>query len=205
MKKTVKYLKGIKVIPSKFVEIEEIQEGWFGVMYKAMNAKRQLALMFVWYSCRDIYQDVGKSRIMRNGMYFSHKPNDGERVILFLQKIEKTLKLQQPSKFRHTNLDNVTWIKLSPWWLEKKIRRSFLTLMLRIGMDYNPDLPVKQETITAVAARSERGKNTMPAIRRFLNGNTICPHENTRSFYQGWMEIFRYKSRYEVKKLLVNK
>jgi hypothetical protein len=160
--------------------------------------------MFKFYSCRDGYQGVSKTRILKSGMFLSHVQNDGDRHALFLQRIESALKLVKRSRFAKTNLDNVMHIKLSPWWLENKTRRSFLTLMLRMARDYDPTKRWKEENIIAVAKRTFRGESTLPAIRRFLRGYTIYPMENPRNTWRGWVEIFDGKNQYQVRQMLVN-
>jgi hypothetical protein len=192
------YMTGIKEVT---VDDYGIREGSFGVRTKETIYDKPVNV-FNWYSCRDGYQSVYKSKITRNGIYFSHTAGDGDKVVLFLMKIEDKLKLQVRSKFRKTNLDYVTWIKISPWWLENKTRRSFLTLMLRMARDFNPTAPKRTETIENVASRSGRGVETLPAIKRFLRGFTICSDESPYAAI-GWVNTFANIDNKTVKKLLV--
>lgn len=201
--KTVKYLKGVREIADGLV-YGDVRSGWFGVMFKSKSRyDKKTTTKFSLYSCRDGYQGVSKTRILRGGMYFTHTPGEGDRHALFLEKIEQSLKLEKRSKFQKTTREDMMRIKLSPWWLVNKTRRSFLTLMLRCAKDYNPDLPWKQENVITVAKRSHRGESTLPAIRRFMRGNTVYPNENPRLTYRGWVEIFEGRNQAQVRTMLV--
>lgn len=182
----------------------DVKPGWFGVLYKSRTKRNpEPTLKFYFYSCRDGYQKVSKTRILKGGIYYSHEYGDSDRHALFLQRIESVLKLPKRSKFAKTNHDNVLWIRLSPWWLENKTRRSFLTLMLRLASEYDFTQPWKKENIITVAKRHWRGESTLPAIRRFIRGNTVYPMENPSAHYRGWVEIFEDKTQYQVRRMLV--
>jgi hypothetical protein len=202
---TLTYLKGIKEIPDNLM-YEKVYPGWFGVMYKTRHhISKKWVKGFNFYSCRDGYQGVVKTRIIKGGVFFSHEPEQGDRPARFLQKIEEQLKLSVRSKFRKTNHNNILWIKLSPWWLENKIRRSFLTLMLRAGMDYTLSLPWSKENVFTVAAKNYRGESTLPAIRRFMRGNTVYVYDSPQATYQGWQAAFEGRTVHQVRHLLVSK
>lgn len=201
--KISEYVKGIREIPSEFIYAEVIG-GCFGVMYKNKTRYEKAPTnKFVLYKCRDRYQNVSNTKILRGGMFFSHLPNDGDRHKIFLEKIESDLKLEKRSRFQKTNRTDILFIRLSPWWLENKIRRSFLTLMLRSSKNYDPKLPWKQENVIAVASRCDYGMNTIPAIKRFMRGYTVCLTENPKLSYRGWVEIFTELNEIEVRRLLV--
>jgi hypothetical protein len=187
----MKFLNGEIEVPINF-EGPPTHKGFFGV---ATRKKKMIS----WYSCRDTYQTVKKDAIKTNGIYFSHPKNKGEGVAFFLNGIEDILKIKTKSKFSKTERDNVLWIKISDWWLKTKTRRSFLTLMLRVGMDHEPGQPV-MDTITT----SSRISYTLPAIERFLEGYTASKKETTAAT-NGWFQMMNGLDENKVKEVLVKR
>jgi hypothetical protein len=198
------YLKGKKEIAPEF-HYYAIDPGWFGTTWKKKyrrSIRSQTGFsrtMFTWSTCRDDVQAIPKTRILRKGLFFSHSPQCGDNVVLFLQKIEEILKLEKRSSYKKTNLDYSIWIKVSPWWLETLTKRSFLTLILRIGMRYDV-----KESMTTTLSKSERGRGTLPAIKRFLRGFTKYVHEDPKcESDNGWVTRFYGKTPEQVRKLLI--
>ena len=166
--------------------------------YGSLGTKAQDHNYISWYSCRDTYQRVDEKSIIKNGIFFCHGITGGDNVAIFLNLIEKRLKLRVKSKFAKTNNKDIIWVKVSPWWLKTKIRKSFLTMTLRTGTKYN-----QKETVRS-AFNKPPWKTTLPAILFFLKGNAICPVEDG-IWTHGWMHFFSGKKTPQIKKMLVKR
>ena len=144
-----------------------------------------------WESCRDVFQDdFNEEEISEKGLYF--KCPELEKTALFLALIEEKLKLKIRSKFGTTDIENVLYIKPSPWWLEKPLKKSFLTMSLRASKKFKPS-----KSIYKAFEKSKYGKPTMIAVRRFFRGYTNSDIDDA-----GWVDVFRKLKLNKVREIL---
>ena len=54
----------------------------------------------------------------------------------FIKMVEKKLSLDMRSKFYETQRKTILLMEVSPWWNQHAVRRSFLTILMRVGKKY---------------------------------------------------------------------
>lgn len=114
-----------------------------------------------WYSCREEFDDVFTGRAKSFFFYDSKK---GNNITRFIKEVEKRLKVEPRSNILgFKNLSNVTSIEFSKWWVANGMRRQFLTVLLRCGVNY------KNNFNNALYSTSYT-KETEEAVKRFFKG-----------------------------------
>lgn len=131
-----------------------------------------------WYKCRDLWHTrMGKPDIF----FLAHESGKSKNIISFMKKVESNLNLEQKSEYGLTQKKFIIYIKPSKWWLQKPIKRSLFTLLLRCGTNY---LPKKNNFYEAL--QSEKFIfETKNAVLRFLSGFT-----NYHGRVRGWHNQF---------------
>jgi hypothetical protein len=180
----------MKEIPQRMHPTHTVDVGAFGVTRTVRKLKR-----LAWHNCRDTFQNVRSPALKRHGVFMKHSEGRGGAIALFLERIETELELDTKSVFHTTTDPDILWMRWSPWWLETKIRRSFLTLMLRVGdRHYNPK---SKASITKIACSySPAADRSRYAIKRFLAGHTIYKNETKDILgLHGWLDVFAFRSK----------
>jgi hypothetical protein len=161
-----------------------------------------------WLACRDGWQNTPQQTLKDRGMFFCVESFKIPDLAKFLHIIEYKLKVKTYTKFQRTNLADVIWLKLSPFWLKGLMRRSFFTLLLRCGRDYKITEDNFEEALFSHAYSSQ----SKLAVERFLNGYTCYKgmekyivNGNYSYAPPGWHSVFAYASSYTVRKLLVKR
>lgn len=137
------------------------------------------------------------------GFFFCHK-SDIHNIAAFIQKTELVLNQSHHSEFCQTNVEDILWIKPSLFWRSCEMRRSLLTILLRVAMLYDRSVNNYEEVLFS----HELIVPTKRAIKRFLYGFTEYrgPSLATTQTVQvkGWKAIFEAKDELEIKRLLVS-
>lgn len=136
------------------------------------------------------------------GFYFTHPANMGYSVATFLKKTEIILKRTDFSEYALTNRDNILWIEPSKFWMDCRMRRSLLTILVRAGMVYDPKRDNYEEALFA----EKWAKPTKMAVMRFLFGFTKYngPNiENQSVESRGWKFIFESITEQQIKEYLL--
>ena len=136
------------------------------------------------------------------GIFFSHEPDQGNRIAKFFLKTENILDLSNKTVFQKTNYNYVLWCSPTPFWLSCGVRRSLLTILLRQGLRYNPNEDNYEEALFRQdAITKDYAKNTRNAILRFLFGFT--KYNGKTSYAPGWTSLFQYATEKQVREALV--
>ena len=137
------------------------------------------------------------------GFYLKHPVNKGFAVATFLKKTELILKQETFSEFALTNRDTILWIEPSMFWMECRMKRSLLTILVRAGMLYDPIADNYEE-----ALYQEKWANpTKMAIMRFLFGFTkyVGPAIDDQPSIEsrGWKFVFEGRNEESTKQYLI--
>lgn len=143
------------------------------------------------YHCRDQFHPhfTGKSQ----NIIYCHPANEREDIANFIWMIEDRVKVEEHSRIGPTNRNTFTWIKVSPFWLQQSMRRSFFTAILRAARAYKVAKNNFNEALYSVFYFQE----SRPAVQRFLAGFTYFTGRR-----YGWHNVFRNKSAAQVATLL---
>lgn len=170
--------------------------------------------MVYWQTCREIFAKVFQSD--SEGFFFSSSPLSHKHIIEFLDLCETILDTNEKTKIIQTTNDNVILIIPSYFWKECYVKRSLLTLLLRMGF-YHDDSHSWEKTMFSSDKNVSNSKilsnkmdiqKTENAIKRFFLGFTHFVG-NIRNLPEygpwkyGWVEEFQNRSKFEIKKLLV--
>lgn len=121
-----------------------------------------------------------------------------EKFNEFWEIIENKLNLAQKSIIHPLeNFNQAFVIELSPFWLENTTRRSLLTLLIRCGANYY----YGDYTFDEALNEYYLAKETTPAIKHFLEGNTKPTY--TKFGYGGWYSKFVHLKKDDVGQYLV--
>lgn len=180
--------------------LRNIRPGWFG--YRAVPDYTQKddggSYHCRWEHCRDRVQIIKGTYIEQYGLWFSHRKNSGAVIQLFFKKLERQLKVKPRSTFQNTeHPEHVIWMGVSPWWMENLVRRSFLTLALRSAQNYRP----KKDNFIESFEKNKYGKESMPAVKLFLDGYTNYRGKILHMF-EGWNRLFRSQTEDVFKKVM---
>jgi hypothetical protein len=142
-----------------------------------------------WENCRE---NFSKTFPATKGFFFSHEPDQGERIAVFLDKVEAVLSLKDRTEYARTNLNFVLWISPSSFWRSCSMRRSLFTILLRAGIKYNPQEDNFQEALLSQSYIV----STKNAVYRFLFGFTkFRGHQSIGiGIGKGWAYHFRNKT-----------
>lgn len=146
---------------------------------------------YKWFFCREWFQQEsqGVTRIL-----YSHKKKQTEDVARFIRKVENKLKLSRKSQIGPTQRATISWIKVVPFWTRTQMRRSFFTMMLRCGQNYNWEENNFEEALFSIRYTRE----TPYAVKRFLSGYTKYRGRTT-----GWYDEFKFRPEGQIDRLLV--
>lgn len=180
-----------------------VRSGWFG--YKPSPGFEETVFLDKtdkrfcrWEKCRDRVQSISANVIKENGLWFSHRKKTGPKIRKFFEKLETILKINERSEFGNTeNPEHCLWMKVSPWWMESVIRRSFLTMALRASQNYKP----QKQNILECFEKNKYGGTSMVAINLFLQGYTNY-RGKPLNMLEGWSRMFRNKNEIEFKKIM---
>lgn len=166
-------------------EIFEKKAGWFGFLEK--RDTDNWASIVIWTHCRDVFQDVPDYALLQKGMWFCHGNSKAENVCEFIEKVESKLNLVEKTYFKKTKHNNIVWLQPSAFWIANYVRRSFFTMALRCGTQYRR---MKDNFHEAMCKHYRITKETVPAIKRFLDGHTFYTKPDPTSNNQGWHALF---------------
>jgi len=164
-----------------------------------------------WEACRE--QFASKINADTVGFFFSHQPGQIENVAGFMAKSEEILDLDERSKYSHTDKPIVMWVEPARFWMNCWVKRSFLTILLRCGMYYDPEKDNYEEALFGEGSYTDKAREytqvTRPAVMRFMFGFTkfVAPPDllvPTGTLHRTlWVEVFKNRSVKELKHLLV--
>ena len=134
-----------------------------------------------WYKCRDLWQ----TRMGKTDLFFlAHESGKSKNIIEFMKIVEEKLNLADRSQYGFTQKKFIIYIRPSKWWLQRAIKKSLYTILLRCGSNY---LPLKNNFYDAL--QSEKYLiDTKYALDRFLSGYT-----NYHGKVRGWYNQFFLK------------
>lgn len=131
-----------------------------------------------WYYCRDLFHG---HLLNLDLFFFSHESDNGHNVAAFMGKIEETLDVEPKSNFGPTQRKTIMWIEPSRWWTVRSMRRSFFTILLRVGCKYL----INKDNFEQALFSEAYTINTRYAVKRFMDGNTIYAGRK-----RGWYNQF---------------
>lgn len=164
-----------------------------------------------WDHCRE--QFASKIDNSTPGFFFSHQPAQSENVAGFMAKSEEILDLTARSTYCRTDRDTVMWVEPTRFWMNCWMKRSFLTILLRCGMYYDPESDNYEDALYGNGDDKDKAREythqTKEAVMRFLFGFTkFVPPPNvdapTGTLHKTlWVEVFKERSVKELKTILV--
>lgn len=133
-----------------------------------------------WLYCREYFQDesAGIRRFL-----FCHKPHKCKSMALFIHKIEEKLSLEKRSIIGPSQRNNISWFRVSPWWMSTSMKRSLFTALIRCSQNYKSKIDNFDDALLSVLYI----KHTEYAVRRFLDGHTKYTGKR-----KGWYNQFRW-------------
>lgn len=138
-----------------------------------------------WYTCREQFHPVLRRRKAEKDFLFSAQTPFGKRcVIKFIEEVQRRIGVPSDKwvTFRDTNVAGVLSVSPGPWWSNQEMKLSFLTILLRCGLTYDPDNPTEAVFNNALFCR-EYTRDTKPAVDRFMSGHTKFKG-NSNMWYQ---------------------
>jgi len=165
-----------------------------------------------WDKCRE--QFAARFNEASRGLFFCHDTNEGNRIASFLVKTEQVIGIADRRKsystFAETDRANILWIGPSSFWMESEIKRQLLTIVLRQGMNYNPDKDNYEDALWMPdGVGNSYAAKTKLAVTRFLYGFTDYVPPDASSAWGnfnnkvGWVTIFENKSEEIVRARLI--
>lgn len=151
------------------------------------NVFAYLDINFQWTYCREVFYGEANRELF----FFRHLSDQRGNVSRFIKIIEKRLKLKDGIKFIETDEKEVTAVQTTKFW-QDRVTCSLLTILLRAGRYYD-------SSFKRSLGSEEYLVQTMPAVKRFLNGFTKF---TGRTFF-GWRDAFMYTDDKKLEKLLV--
>ena len=133
-----------------------------------------------WYYCREWFHD--QSHGVRRILY-THKSGKTDNLAHFIRKVERRLKVEPKTEIGPTQRKTISWVRVSPWWTNSSMKRSFFTMMLRCGQNYDIDKEDFNDALYSIAYTRE----TEYAVKRFLAGYTLYA-----GYTKGWYQAFRW-------------
>lgn len=156
---------------------QRLNKGAFSKVDRVLPDGGLLALE--WLHCREYFQDESKG-IRR--FLFCHRRKSIKNVAAFMGIVESTLAVEERSVFGPTQRNNISWARVSPWWMGLSMRRSLLTILMRCSQNYSVRRGDFDEALRSV----QYARETDYAVRRFLNG-----HTRYTGRCKGWYNQFR--------------
>ena len=151
-----------------------------------------------WTACREIFH----VRWGRAKIYFQCSSNQQRLAAAkFLRSVEKLLNLDGRSKLykgkdkNGTSLEGLLVIKSHAFWTKYRVRKEFLSIVLRAGATHN-----EKDIITRLQS-TKYGTKSKPAVELFMRGYTI-PQGSLKSYCAGWCREFNNLSKNQVKRRL---
>lgn len=159
-----------------------------------------------WQHCREQFAPQFNRDV--KGFYYS--TNNCEDVAEFVVKCEEIIGIGEHSSFSKTEKDIVLWVIPSSFWVNCEMKRSFLTMILRCGLNYNREKDNFDDALFSEQfSENKWARETKLATMRFLFGFTYWTGEqpyfsflNTNK--HGWHEEFQNLDIFTVKKRLVS-
>lgn len=134
---------------------------------------------------------------------FKHEKDAGENVASFILKTEKILKKRKFTQFSKTNVKDVICVEPTKFWMQNKMTRSLFTILLRVGISYNPE----DDNYEEVLFSHHHIEITKNATKRFLFGFTkyVGDQPSGSGVLEtfGWVTLLKDKTESEVKSLFV--
>lgn len=134
-----------------------------------------------WVSCREDFLTTSRGLTY---FLFKHFHKRRSNICAFMERVENILRIESKSIIGPTNRDDVSWIRISPWWSRVHIKRSLYTALLRAGQKFHPEKKNFYRALFSVDYLAE----TDMAVLHFLGGNTRYTGKK-----QGWYRQFANK------------
>ena len=149
--------------------------GSFAICRNTNNKYRSSEFIY----CREQFH-----RIRPTGLILFHtRARQIRPTVAFIKMVENKLSLQERSQFYETQRKTIILMKVSPWWNEHAVRRSFLTLLIRVGKKYKSR---KNNFAHVLHEGNAYLQCTKIATDRFMGGYTKLKGR----FKGGWVEQF---------------
>lgn len=150
------------------------------------------------HHCRDEFHRSFTHK--SQNLVFCHPHNEREDLAAFIWKAEDMLKIKEHTLIGPTQRNHFTWVKVSPFWLETSMRRSFFTALLRSARAYwvREKDGIAKDNFDAALYSLFYFNQTRYAVERFLAGHTRYVGRR-----YGWHNVFVDKTARQVEQMLV--
>jgi hypothetical protein len=163
-----------------------------------------------WDHCREQFAAVFTESTP--GFFYSVHGGKEEDVASFLTKCEEIIGLisrgYRNSSFSKTNKDGILWVDPTGFWLNCRMKRSFLTMVLRCGLNYDKNKDNFDEALFSDKYKENLwARDTRQATMRFLFGFTrwtdMSPPPTISTVDKhGWHEEFKSLDNLTIRKKL---
>lgn len=134
-----------------------------------------------WMQCRERFNSLWHPEQTRR-FFFAHKSDKRDNVIAFIDKTENILEITK-TKFYLTNMTNALCIEASQFWIGCHLRRSLLSLLLRVSLEYDK----RKDNYEQALFSHQYSMSTKHAIMRFMFGFTNIKAQVGKG---GWRDSF---------------
>lgn len=148
-----------------------------------------------WEGCRERFSSAMRKEGFK-GFYIVHdEDGNGDNIANFIFKTEEILNLPERTTYAKTTCDRILRIYMTDFWMSTYIRRSFFTILPRIGNYYKSEKDYEKLLFNPSVSPANGWSNTVPAIKRFLYGFTEYdahePEYNGATLEtSGWCRLF---------------
>jgi hypothetical protein len=171
--------KKIKFVEEEVYYYNKRQTDYFAI---AKDDKQRLTIDS-WLRCRDaVHSTLSKSK-KKDRFLFCHEINKEKNIAAFIQFIERKLELKTLTLFEPTQFEDVICVRPSKWWMERAMKRSLFTILIRAGKYFKRN----KNNLADVVEQGTYLTNTSYAFYRFLDGYTRYTGNIT-----GWYNQFYY-------------
>lgn len=190
---------------SFYQEQNQPSDGYLGV---GLNSDgRELV---EWHKCREQFHRK-MTEVQKSEFYFAHAPNKETSIACFMAKIEQIISLNFPiprSVFSRTNKSFALWTSPSEFWKECNVKFNLYTILMRAGANYDYEKDNFDEALYSMPLVDGKilMQEGMWSVNRFLYGFTqfVPADENEKRKDVGWINIFKNKSKEQIRKQLVS-
>jgi hypothetical protein len=127
------------------------------------------------YHCRETFYNTEASI---DFLLMFHDPGKSQNICEFFWEFERRLGHSKLSDMGPTNSQRLTWIKPSDFWKRNAMRKSLVTILLRMGQEYNHETKNFEQALFSNEYYTYTTA-TRTAVNRFLQGYTWYSGSNT--------------------------
>lgn len=175
------------------------QPNWFAIVKKDRKSRLELG---GWKNCREDFHKAWKKQrmlIFSHGKGINGGPNTSHSIAVFIRMAEDKIRGEgrgARSQVGPTEYLNLSWIKVSKWWSNEKMRKSFFSILLRAARHFDSRASDLEKEFESALFKDDQGyfKKTKPAVRRFMKGHTKYKGKKSMWLTAMWLDTCSYNT-----------